>query len=57
MSGKIICNHCMGNGFVKIQVDEGRSVQGDCEYCKSQGEIDITEEVLATLEASGRRLV
>ena len=57
MSGKIICNQCMGNGFVKIQVDEGRSVQGDCEYCKSQGEIDITEEVLSMLEASGRRLV
>jgi len=57
MSGKIICPECMGNGYVRIQVDEGRSVQGNCETCKSQGEIDITEEVLATLEASGRRLV
>jgi len=57
MSGKIICPQCHGNGFIRIQVDEGRKVQGDCEYCKSQGEVDITEEVLATLEASGRRLV
>jgi DnaJ-class molecular chaperone len=57
MSGKIICPECHGNGFIRIQVDEGRKVQGDCEYCKSQGEVDITEQVLATLEASGRRLV
>ena len=57
MSGKIICPKCMGNGFVKVTVDEGRTVEGNCEYCKSQGEVDITEEVLAMLEASGRRLV
>jgi len=57
MSGKIICPECMGNGFVKITVDEGRTVEGSCEYCKSQGEVDITEEVLRDLEASGKRLV
>ena len=57
MSGKIICPECHGNGFVKIQVDEGRSVEGDCETCKNQGEVDITEQVLAMLEASGKRLV
>jgi len=57
MSGKIICPQCHGNGYVRIQVDEGRSVQGNCETCKSQGEVDITEEVLSMLESSGRRLV
>ena len=57
MSGKIICPQCHGNGYVRIQVDEGRSVQGNCETCKSQGEVDITEEVLRDLEASGKRLV
>ena len=57
MSGKIICPQCHGNGFVRIQVDEGRKVQENCEYCKSQGEVDITEQVLSILEASGKRLV
>ena len=57
MSGKIICPECHGNGFVKVQVDKGQSVEGNCETCKSQGEVDITEQVLAMLEASGKRLV
>ena len=57
MSGKIICPECHGNGFIRIQVDEERKVQENCEYCKSQGEVDITEQVLSILEASGRRLV
>jgi DnaJ-class molecular chaperone len=57
MSGKIICPECHGNGYIRIQVDEERKVQGNCETCKSQGEVDITEEVLSMLEASGRRLV
>ena len=57
MSGKIICPECVGNGFVKFQIDEGRSEEVDCTFCDNQGEVDITAEVLATLEASGRRLV
>ena len=57
MSGKIICPECHGNGFVKVQVDAGRKIESDCDACNNQGEVDITEEVLATLEASGKRLV
>ena len=57
MSGKIICPECMGNGYVTVAIDTGDKFQGNCEYCKSQGEVDITEEVLATLEASNKRLV
>lgn len=57
MSGKILCTECHGNGFVKFQIDEGRSEEVDCTFCDSQGEVDITEQVLAMLEASGKRLV
>ena len=57
MSGKIICPECHGNGYVKVQVDAGRKIESDCDTCKNQGEVDITEQVLAMLEASGKRLV
>ena len=57
MSGKIICPECHGNGYLTKPVDIGRKIYVDCEYCKNQGEVDITEEVLSMLEASGRRLV
>jgi len=57
MSGKIICPKCNGNGHIKDIVDQAIVMQEDCKYCKNQGEVDITEEVLATLEASGKRLV
>lgn len=57
MSGKIVCHKCMGNGFIKHVVDEALVMESDCEYCNNQGEIDITEEVLKDLAASGKRLV
>jgi DnaJ-class molecular chaperone len=57
MSGKIICPKCNGNGHIKHIVDQAIVMQEDCKYCKNQGEVDITEEVLSMLEASGRRLV
>jgi DnaJ-class molecular chaperone len=57
MSGKIICPKCNGNGHIKHIVDQAIVMQEDCKYCNNQGEVDITEQVLAELEASGRRLV
>jgi len=61
MSGKIICPECHGNGYIKFRYSDEHNdnvmTEKNCTYCKSQGEVDITEEVLATLEASGRRLV
>ena len=57
MSGKIICPKCNGNGYIKKQVDAGRTIEEDFVYCENQGEVDITEEVLADLGSSGGRLV
>lgn len=57
MSGKIVCPKCQGNGHIKHIVDQAIVMQEDCKYCNNQGEVDITEQVLAELEASGRRLV
>lgn len=57
MSGKIVCPKCQGNGHIKHVVDQAIVMQEDCKYCKNQGEVDITEDVLKDLEASGRRLV
>lgn len=59
MSGKIVCYKCNGNGFRKIyeDADGQRKIEIDCKFCNNQGEIDITEDVLKDLEASGRRLV
>ncbi len=42
----------MGNGYVKVPVDEGRTVEGDCEYCKNQGEVEINEETIGDLVSS-----
>ena len=49
---KIVCPKCMGNGYVKVPVDEGRTVEGDCEYCKNQGEVEINEETIGDLVSS-----
>lgn len=59
MSGKIICPKCMGNGYRKIYEDADckRQIEIDCKYCNNQGEVDITEDVLRDLEASGKKLV
>lgn len=58
MSGKIICPKCFGNGYRRIwkDADEKTMIQIDCAYCKNQGEIDITEDVMKDLEASGKKL-
>ena len=57
MSGKIICPECHGNGYLTKPVDPGRKIHVDYTCCNNQGEVDITEQVLSMLEASGRRLV
>ena len=53
MSGKIICPKCCGNGFIySFDYDERKekAIAIDCDYCKNQGEIDITEDVMKDLE-------
>jgi Skp family chaperone for outer membrane proteins len=61
MSGKIICPKCHGNGYIKFRYSDEHNdsvmSEKDCIDCNNKGEVDITEEVLAMLEASGRRLV
>ena len=54
MSGKMICPTCQGNGFIKKQVDEGRKMEVDCDYCESQGEVTISTESLEELQKSSR---
>ena len=42
MFGKMICNECNGNGFVKVPYEEAKEEQwANCEKCNSQGEIEI----------------
>lgn len=53
MSGKIICPHCDGNGFTRDKeshpdVRKQKVIQ--CKNCNSQGEVDITEDVLNDLK-------
>jgi len=53
MSGKIICPHCNGNGFIRDEkshpdIRKQESIQ--CKKCNSQGEVDITEDVLWDLK-------
>ena len=51
MSGKIICPKCNGNGFVySFNHDDRKKMPIDCDYCKNQGEVDITEDVIKDLE-------
>ena len=56
MSGKIICPHCDGNGYRKIWKDtsEKEKVVIQCTKCNSQGEVDITDDVLKDLEKMTR---
>lgn len=56
MRGSIICPKCQGNGFRKIFKDESETqkIEIDCAYCNSEGEVDITEEVMTDLLASRR---
>jgi DnaJ-class molecular chaperone len=47
MFGKMICNECNGNGFVRVPYEEAREEQwANCEKCNSQGEIEIGPEDL-----------
>ena len=41
---KIICPKCGGNGYLGGSRDT--DTQTDCDYCDSQGEVDITEETV-----------
>jgi|GEM_PF-2236972 DnaJ-class molecular chaperone len=46
MSGKIVCNACMGNGYRRIWKDqnEKEKIIIQCAKCNSSGEVEITEE-------------
>lgn len=51
--GKMICPYCDGNGFIrdaKSHPDIRKQTVNQCKKCDSQGEIDITEEVLDDLK-------
>lgn len=53
MSGKIICPHCDGNGFTRDKEshpDVRKQEVIQCKNCNSQGEVDITEDVLNDLK-------
>lgn len=53
MSGKIICPHCDGNGFTRDKEshpDIRKQAVIQCKNCNSQGEVDITEDVLNDLK-------
>ena len=47
---KIICDHCKGNGFLKVNTDSYSEVH-QCPTCKSQGEIELTEPTVEELNA------
>ena len=51
--GKAICSVCKGNGFIRDReshpdVRKQKVIQ--CKNCNSQGEVDITEDVLKDLQ-------
>jgi hypothetical protein len=51
MNGTIICPKCNGNGYVyEFNHDDRKKIPVDCEYCKNQGEIEITDKVIKDLE-------
>ena len=55
MSGKIICPKCNGNGFIyAFNHDDRKKHPVDCDYCKNQGEVDITEDVIKDLDDAGQ---
>jgi len=42
---KKICEVCKGNGFVRVPYKQAKEeIWANCEFCKSQGEIEIKEE-------------
>ena len=43
MFGKIICDQCKGNGFVRVPYEQAGDEQwANCDKCESQGEIGNT---------------
>ena len=41
---KAICNHCKGNGYIRMVLEEGREhVVLQCQTCDSEGEIYVDE--------------
>ena len=50
----MICPDCQGNGYLKKQVDEGRTIEIDCNYCKNQGEVEISIDSIEQLKKSSR---
>jgi len=42
---KKICEVCKGNGFVRVPYKQAKEeIWANCDFCKSQGEIEIKEE-------------
>ena len=55
MQGSIICPKCHGNGFIyKSEQGNEKKLPADCDYCKNQGEVDITEDVINDLDDAGQ---
>ena len=49
---KAICDHCHGNGYIRMVLEEGREEAiFDCNTCNNQGEIEITEPTVEELNA------
>ena len=46
---KAICNHCNGNGYLKVSTSSYSEVH-QCPTCKSEGEIEIKEPSSEDLE-------
>lgn len=46
MTLKIICDECMGNGYIRVWEDkrELKKVTIQCTKCDSEGEVEINEE-------------
>ena len=44
---KIICDHCKGNGYLKVGTEEGESIH-QCWDCDSEGEFyeEVTDNLI-----------
>ena len=52
---KAICNHCKGNGYIRMVLEEGREEAiFDCNTCNNQGEIEIKEPLIEELVKMSR---
>jgi DnaJ-class molecular chaperone len=41
---KIICDHCMGNGYIRVNTSSYDEVI-QCQKCNSQGEVPSSEKI------------